>query len=105
MWCVKAAMLLFYYSLIPCTLRHYRQVTHVVSVVVGISFLVMLYLNFLYCYPVSRNWSLDPKRVCYSWPAYIPYFTSLALHYATDLLILILPFPILRFVTLSPHDK
>ncbi|KAF3933086.1 hypothetical protein ABW20_dc0109501 [Dactylellina cionopaga] len=58
-----------------------------------------------WCLPVSRNWSINKKDACFSYAAYPPYFATAALHLLTELMLLILPFPLLKVLNLTPRKR
>ncbi|KAK6359798.1 hypothetical protein TWF696_000935 [Orbilia brochopaga] len=105
LWSIKLSLLLFYYKLIPNTLPYLRLALHITSVVLGISFIIVILLNTFWCLPVSRNWSIDKSLLCYSYAAFEPYFVSAALHLLTEFMLLALPFPLLKYLQLSKRKK
>ncbi|KAJ6260595.1 hypothetical protein Dda_4821 [Drechslerella dactyloides] len=102
---LQLSLLLFYYKLIPNTLLYLRLALHITSVVIGISFIIVILLNTFWCLPVSRNWSVDKSLLCYSYAAFQPYFVSAALHLLTEFMLLALPFPLLKYLQLSKRKK
>ncbi|KAF3920087.1 hypothetical protein AA313_de0200981 [Arthrobotrys entomopaga] len=105
LWGVKLSLLLLYYKLIPESIPTLRFALHITSSIVGASFLVILCLNMFWCLPVSRNWSVNPSDACFAYAAYVPYFVTAALHLFTEILLLVLPFPLLKVLNLTPRKR
>ncbi|EPS39975.1 hypothetical protein H072_6338 [Dactylellina haptotyla CBS 200.50] len=105
LWGIKLSLLLLYYKLIPESIPILRLALHITSVVIGASFIVVVCLNMFWCLPVSRNWSIDKADACFSYAAYVPYFVTAGLHLFTELMLLILPFPLLKVLNLTSRKR
>ncbi|KAJ6261503.1 hypothetical protein Dda_4173 [Drechslerella dactyloides] len=104
LWGIKLSLLLLYYKLIPESIPILRIALHTTSFVCATSFLVVICMNMFWCLPVSRNWSIDKSHACFAYASFQPYFTSAAFHILTELMLLILPFPLLKVLNLT-HRK
>ncbi|EWC43782.1 hypothetical protein DRE_07347 [Drechslerella stenobrocha 248] len=89
---------LWLYTIVPVSLSTYRKALHVVAFVMLTSMVVVLCVNLFWCTPIPRNWSLDREKICSS-PSMVPVFViSTACNVVTDIVIMILPLPLLQNV-------
>lgn len=102
---VKAALLIWYYTITPKTLTRCRRALQLISALCVISFLLALGFSFLWCWPVSRNWTLEGPRICIASAQAPTFYITFACHILTDLLIFVYPFPLMRHARLARHDR
>ncbi|KAF3319238.1 hypothetical protein TWF173_003687 [Orbilia oligospora] len=105
LWGTKVSLLLLYYKLIPESIPILRLALHITSLVIGVSFFIVFCLNMFWCVPIARNWSIDREDACFSFAAHVPYFVTAALHLLTEFMLLILPFPLLKVLNLTPRKR
>ncbi|EPS36688.1 hypothetical protein H072_9742 [Dactylellina haptotyla CBS 200.50] len=104
MYAVKAAMLCFYTRLIPRSMRKTRLCLWITVSMVAIGFIVSTLLDFFLCLPISRNW--DPEGGCSSgWTSVAGSVVPYVFHLLTDIMIYILPFPVIRMLPLPTSQK
>ncbi|KAK6534004.1 hypothetical protein TWF281_005344 [Arthrobotrys megalospora] len=105
LWGIKLSLLLLYYKLIPESIPILRLALHVTSSFVGVSFFIVFCLNMFWCVPIARNWSINKDEACFSFASHVPYFVTAALHLVTEFMLLILPFPLLKVLNLTPRKR
>uniref|UniRef100_A0A060TD14 ARAD1D03608p n=1 Tax=Blastobotrys adeninivorans TaxID=409370 RepID=A0A060TD14_BLAAD len=95
-WFVKFAMIGLYFRIVPSSAKksYYFLWTTLVCTVVSI--VAVILINLLLCQPVSLNWSLVWDNHCYSSTAVTPFAISVVFNIVTDIMIFIVPFPVLR---------
>ncbi|KAK6531851.1 hypothetical protein TWF694_003016 [Orbilia ellipsospora] len=99
MWCVKFYLVTLFYQLIPTTtMPIQRMVLHILAVYTVISFLLLSFFYIFYCLPISRNWDLDPQRMCTTWTTPEIYIVGIATHLSSEMLLLIFPFSFLHLI-------
>src|SRR5690606_12781584 len=101
LWCVKGAIISFYYKFIPKT--GYRRILHTLSFVIALSLVLALLLNALWCVPVSQNWTLGhPEQGgCLAALEIPPLSISLSCNLATNFLLFLFPLPFIRNLKLT----
>lgn len=106
LYLVKAAIVTWYYTITPRTLPRCRLALHLISAVCLASFCLAVGSNCFSCYPVHHNWALDPVRLCIASARPWAFFVSFGCHLATEILIFVYPFPLLRSIrTAHPHPR
>ncbi|EWC47436.1 hypothetical protein DRE_00404 [Drechslerella stenobrocha 248] len=105
LWGIKLSLLLLYYKLIPESIPILKLALRITAYIVGASFIVVLCLNMFWCLPISRNWSLDKSNACFAYASSQPYFITAALHLLTELMLLALPFPLLKVLNLTDRKR
>ncbi|RPA86446.1 hypothetical protein BJ508DRAFT_133901 [Ascobolus immersus RN42] len=101
LWCVKGAIISFYYKFIPKT--GYRRILHTLSFVIALSLVLALLLSALWCVPVSQNWTLGPSEQggCLAALEIPPLSISLSCNLATNFLLFLFPLPFIRNLKLT----
>lgn len=106
LYLVKAAIVTWYYTITPRTLPRCRLALHLISAACLASFCLAVGSNCFSCYPVHHNWALDPVRLCIASARPWAFFVSFGCHLATEILIFVYPFPLLRSIrTAHPHPR
>lgn len=101
LWLMKYALLAFYYKIIPADTKN-RIFLHVTAAIAVASSVVIILLNLFLCRPISLNWKLEKTGAhCYSSTSITPFIVSVLLNVVVDLLIFILPFPLLRHLKIN----
>ncbi|RPA82739.1 hypothetical protein BJ508DRAFT_325205 [Ascobolus immersus RN42] len=92
LWTVKASFLALLAPPYRCLPRKYRMIFFGSVGFSVATFIVVLCLNLFWCFPVKRNWTLDPITD-YCTPALneTVFVTTFIIHMLTDLNILVLP--------------
>lgn len=98
LYLVKAAIVTWYYTITPRTLPRCRLALHLISAACLAGFCLAVGLNGFSCYPVHRNWALDPASLCIASARPWAFFVSFGCHLATEILIFVYPFPLLRSI-------
>jgi hypothetical protein len=98
LWLVKAAIIAFYYQVIPHMERKIRGALVLLSGCVGVTYIVVMGLNTFYCEPISSNWfkcfwlfcltsrSLSTESQCINCSAYPVFFPSVMSNIVIDIL-------------------
>ncbi|KAH0602512.1 uncharacterized protein H6S33_008593 [Morchella sextelata] len=95
LWMIKAQLLVFYHRLME-NLGKLQLLINISAGIVFIMGLIAILINALHCQPISRQWNPDPAHQCPD-QTNNPVFTFVVtVNVLTDVLIMILPFPILR---------
>jgi hypothetical protein len=102
---VKASILTWYYSITPPTFSRFRLGLHFICGCCIFSFIASLGMLFLYCQPVSRNWSLDERQLCVASAQPPTFFFTFACHILTEILIFVYPVPLLICVRFVPQRQ
>ncbi|KAH8702978.1 hypothetical protein GQ44DRAFT_664387 [Phaeosphaeriaceae sp. PMI808] len=94
----KAALLAFYWQIIPEFLKTSRRLLYSTIVYCIIAYTTTMSLNIFLCFPIERNWALGPTACIYE-PGTV--FTSAwALNLFSDLIIFLLPFTFLHILNI-----
>ncbi|CAN6597158.1 hypothetical protein TRVA0_001S03862 [Trichomonascus vanleenenianus] len=95
LWIIKFAILGLYFRIVPkhTKSRRFLIFTTFYTLFTGIC---VLLVNVVLCIPVSLNWSLDHDTACYASTAVTPFVISVLFNLSTDVLIFIVPFPVVR---------
>jgi hypothetical protein len=102
---VKAAIIAWYYSITPPSLSRCRIALHAICGCCIFGFVASMGFNFLSCWPISRNWTLDESKLCIASAQLPTFFITFACHVLTELLIYVYPFPLLKSVRLVPQRR
>ncbi|KAF2398388.1 hypothetical protein EJ06DRAFT_532137 [Trichodelitschia bisporula] len=106
-YCTKFSILAFYAKLFPGSLPKLRKACRIVMVYCACCYFVAVFLAVFWCGPnVSRNWapSKNPSRKACSVYDHRLFKISFAMNISTDLLIFVLPFPLLATLSLSKRQ-
>ncbi|KAF3942448.1 hypothetical protein ABW19_dt0209258 [Dactylella cylindrospora] len=103
LWGLKVCFLILYGNLIPSSMIWLRRGLCATWVFVAIGYIVSMLMMGLWCLPVKRNWDVvSPlEDRCFAYSSYPPYFTLTAFHIISDICIYVLPFPVLKTLTLN----
>lgn len=105
LYLVKAALLVWYYTITPKTLTRCRSALQAISGLCVLGFFLAVGFNFLWCWPVSRNWTLDGPRMCVAAAQLPPLIVTLVFHLITNILIFVYPFPLMRSAHLVQQSR
>lgn len=121
LWTIKAALISIYMHLIPINNNLHRRAMLALKIYAGITFVIVMVVNTLWCQPVSRNWSLDPSLNCWSYAILEVNIISAVCHLTTDIAstfsaflitdsilihaVFLMPFPLLRHLTIPKPQK
>ncbi|KAF3929802.1 hypothetical protein ABW19_dt0209906 [Dactylella cylindrospora] len=101
LWGVKFSLIALYYTLITVHLPKLRLALHLVTLYTIVTLIASIFLNLLWCIPISENWSLDQTdgNTCFS--SIIPYVVPIAFHITSDFALYILPFILLKSLRMN----
>ncbi|OBT70798.1 hypothetical protein VF21_10385 [Pseudogymnoascus sp. 05NY08] len=100
----KSSLLVFYLRLSRVTNKLFRIITYATFILVNLGGLVLILLNVFQCRPVSRTFNTgDNPAVCIS--IITLYLTSAPITIVTDIIILVLPIPILTGMHMPGRQK
>ncbi|KAH8706895.1 hypothetical protein GQ44DRAFT_495635 [Phaeosphaeriaceae sp. PMI808] len=94
----KAALLAFYWQIIPEFLKTSRRLLYGTIVYCILAYTTSMLLNFFLCFPIERNWALGPT-VCIYQPGTV-FKSAWALNLFGDLSIFLLPFTFLYILNI-----
>jgi len=99
---VKLSLLLFYLQLSPE--RKFRLLVYALIFVVTSYSIASVFVVIFSCFPVAKSWDTTVAGgYCINLPVF--YVANLSLNSATDIAVLILPFPMLFGVQMPMRDK
>ncbi|KAK6353884.1 hypothetical protein TWF730_008307 [Orbilia blumenaviensis] len=98
---IKLSILAFYVKISPQ--RWYQNTIYGVGIFVIIWTIVFVFAFIFECPNPSRAWSLDFPRGCVNLPAL--YYSTASINIASDLIILLLPIPVLRRLQIDKRRK
>ncbi|KAK6529355.1 hypothetical protein TWF281_008532 [Arthrobotrys megalospora] len=98
---IKLSILAFYVGISPQ--RWYRNTVYGVGIFVIAWTITFIFAYIFECPNPSTAWSLDFPRGCVNLPAL--YYSTASINIATDLIILLLPIPVLRQLQIDKRRK
>ena len=106
LWSIKFAIIGLYFKIVPNDLKYTRLFLQLTFMFIIVSGLAIVLLNVFLCEPISQNWNLDRSQACYSSTSPLPFVISVVSNFITDILIFIIPFPVIRSLkTLNSRQK
>lgn len=107
LWLLKSAFLAFYWRLFARVQWRFLYLLYGTTVVVAITYIIVLTIHFTWCTPVHRNWTIPLEE--FPGTSSIDNLTTLTvgsfLNIATDLMILILPLLVIQSFKLRRREK
>ena len=99
--CIKLSILLFYSRLFPT--ERFRKVSLLVAALIVAWFLACTIVSIFECVPIDTFWEPKSERRCVNLKQYI--LSNAVINIVTDLLLLILPLPMIWSLHLATERK